>query len=298
MLNRIYIFILGKISNAPIKGTFGNYRRLSGSSFSVSVAEVWESQAKLRVSGNLRAHKVPFGTSRLVPVVKTELVSSEMEQDRLAEWFWKNVDVSAILPDTLDDKEEVILTFIAGYCVFKVCLKLACGECRKLLQIDRELECEIEENCELSLIMKLDRGKLSFPSSFTRTVVRYCYFVDSLLTHGENLDLFLNGTDEHQDAVRCLSRKYLMEQCSDMMAIAALNVLILLPCCQKIFWPFGPTPCLTGLNARKKMIWLTPNATGAFLRDCRSGWWIFFNLNRSLFFLENHTKLIRYEFLS
>ena len=215
--------LLGKISNDPIEGTFGSYRRSSGSTFLVSVPEVLESQAKLRVSGYSQAHKVPFGVSEIE--MQKNLATNEKtgETEVLVEWFRENVDPHTSFPDVLGEKDNGILTFVAGYCGFKVSRKLSCKDCVRAIKSERNMLYQLEEESQFALIMKLNRGGLSFPTGFTITVARYCYFVFSIIAAGRGESMFLTGADSHRTLMKILAEEYLTVQCRTLMEYSCDN---------------------------------------------------------------------------
>lgn len=93
-----------------------------------------------------------------------------------------------------------MLTLIADYCSHKVCRERPCSEGRPLPMADRCLALEVADglerdpSCDLDLILRMDRGLLAYPSSFTFPVARYRYFVFSTLTSdATNESLYLNA---------------------------------------------------------------------------------------------------------
>ena len=208
--------LTSKISNDVIEGRFGSYRGISGSSYLISVTEVFESQAKLQLSGYLKAHRVLFGTTKFErPSIQKS--SDPVSENELISWFRENVSYAVRFPEALNSRENSVLQFIAGYCAFKICRKISCTDCRNLLKMAEEFVYEFEPGAELSLLTRLNRGGLAYPSGFTITVARYCYFVFSILTCADNLDLFLKATDEHRSAVKFLTKDMLQQQCPALM---------------------------------------------------------------------------------
>ncbi len=121
------------------------------------------------------------------------------------------------VPDQLSEKEEAILTFIAGYCAFKIARRINCECCKNAVKQNRKLHYEIDSGSEMALIVKLNRGALSFPTGFTRTICRYCYFVYSVLTKASNQDLFLKANDDHRRAVKVITMEVISKQLSALM---------------------------------------------------------------------------------
>lgn len=77
----------------------------------------------------------------------------------------------------------------------------------------------ISASSEFSLISKLDRGSLTYPSGLSLLVSRYSYFVYSILASDpKNEALFLNALVQQSVALKELTKETLLNQCNFIAA--------------------------------------------------------------------------------
>ncbi|KAH6919765.1 hypothetical protein HPB50_029247 [Hyalomma asiaticum] len=87
-----------------------------------------------------------------------------------------------------------VIGYVGGYCAHAAIKVLKCKSCQGHLVITAN-EAETEEDSH-SLITKLDRGGLKFPSALVITVVMYTEVVVRKLTTQSNSTQFLHGSNQ------------------------------------------------------------------------------------------------------
>ncbi|XP_035223101.1 uncharacterized protein LOC118195870 [Stegodyphus dumicola] len=80
-----------------------------------------------------------------------------------------------------------LITYLAGYCVYRFLKTVKCEYCRENLTLDKTLE--LDE--EYRFILNMDRGGLLCPQPDVITVVSYTYIVVKKLVSEEHEDNFL-----------------------------------------------------------------------------------------------------------
>lgn len=76
---------------------------------------------------------------------------------------------------------------------------------------------EINASSAFSLILKLNRGSLTYPTGFS--VARYCYFVYSILASDPKSEaLLLNALVQQSEALKEPTKKTLLNQCNFIAA--------------------------------------------------------------------------------
>lgn len=138
-----------------MEGCFGSYRGLSGSSFRISVNEVFESQTKLQLSGYLRAHRVLFGSSTLERSLNCSKPTFICKQ-QLRNWIYENVDPEKTLLNNLNREKTRFPQSISSYCAFKISREITCEEYKRFLERPRKFWYEFDNNSTLSLITDLE----------------------------------------------------------------------------------------------------------------------------------------------
>lgn len=139
--------LLGKFQTDPLEARFGKYRQLCGSHYNVSITEVFEAEAKIRLQSTLVLTDMPESSSAcrtepnaemLISKYNIQLTSSELQRPR---------------------QDTPALVYIAGYCAYAALKRQPCDDCRDLLTIaSRELE-----RSDHVLIDNMSRGGLKFP---------------------------------------------------------------------------------------------------------------------------------------
>nr|XP_042911089.1 uncharacterized protein LOC122272083 [Parasteatoda tepidariorum] len=187
LLNQGNSYVLtGKFQTDCLESRFGIYRQMSGSNYHVSVIDVIESERKLRIKSILTLNSSSLGNIFFRSLCGDD-TSGDVEEvdicdfsDVLCDF---NVDVSC--------DEVEILTYISGYCVFK--LNLTCSMCLKHYVVNHNILIEpseihlapISENKPDSFINIVNRGGLKKPSRLILNIIIHAYSIFKKLLTSE-----------------------------------------------------------------------------------------------------------------
>lgn len=138
-----------KITNDPIEGTFRNYRQMAGATYLVTVREILEGQTRLRINGYLRAHWVPFGTTKFSLSQLQHSETGDYDVDKVMEFYWDRIAGELPAPEPVDPKVVPVFTLICGYCAFKIGRKQSCSECAACLKTSKEMLFELDSKFDV-----------------------------------------------------------------------------------------------------------------------------------------------------
>nr|CAH7731460.1 unnamed protein product [Callosobruchus chinensis] len=186
-LNLNYV-LLGKFQTDPLENRFGKYRQLAGGQYHISIRQLYESEKKLRIQS-------------LFKIFSKNLDDFHHEQRQLDYSFHPQICIEN------SDYEQVqyempVITYLAGYCCYKILRKIKCDICKLELVYDDDLV--VEEN--YNLISSLNRGGLLFPKDIVIRIVLICYIIfNKILANHE--DEFLS-THYKRDCLIDIFLKY------------------------------------------------------------------------------------------
>ncbi|KAF2889763.1 hypothetical protein ILUMI_16410, partial [Ignelater luminosus] len=137
-----------------------NYRQLAGSQYHVSVRQIFESEAKLRIQAVMPLALTSHNFGEIIFDVNCVGGASLPSQEENAECNVADILANNCMVDE-DDLDEIsdtmwpLLTYIGGYCSHQITKKLKCNYCVEFLKGSNS------ENTRL--IAARDRGRLSYP---------------------------------------------------------------------------------------------------------------------------------------
>lgn len=225
--------LLGKFQTDNLEYRFSQYRKMSGTNYNVSVAQVLESEKKLKVMNVLSMAKAKCG-----PMSISNLSFSKCEpesQSACDVHLEKFKEVEDYLEGkSLTKDDENVMVFIAGYVAHSIKKKLKCQVCVSRTSLDEKLEADVPDNCQYLKV--LDRGGLKWPTDFTLSVCRSTYQMFEALIGNYN-----------RDFVQCYNQREILVQLT-------LNVL------EKAFDLSECCPCQTSVEKLLRMcIWPMTN---------------------------------------
>ncbi|KAJ8886305.1 hypothetical protein PR048_012516 [Dryococelus australis] len=118
-------FLPGKIQTDPLEERFGKYRMLAGSQYNISVRQVFECEAKLRLQDSLPlvVNSSKYGLIEIKPFDISD-ACEEKSTVKLSEIIHSITVGEKDLRDL--EPEILVLTYLVGYCVYKLSKKLKC----------------------------------------------------------------------------------------------------------------------------------------------------------------------------
>ena len=171
----------GCFQTDELEARFGAYRRLSGCNYNVSVAEILQSEKKLRVSSLLRVHSESHGNVGIKEFLSEFEPVSEIGGTEVVEEFLAEVLASTDTLEDVPDDEEAAIVYAAGYVAKKGCEVLSCVECKNSLRCADESALQVEfEESALLFFAHTDRGGLTYPTDRLVTSICISY---SLFSH-------------------------------------------------------------------------------------------------------------------
>lgn len=164
----LFYVLPGKISSDPIEARFGAYRRLSGANFFISCKQLFEAEKKLRTLNLIKA-KIPVSRLNFTVDFDDE-GSSPIDRPTDLELC----EITGIDADDLDEAENTIVYFVAGYVGRSIARRNKCSDCKQILL------CENPSSPEdrTQIFDALNRGGLSSPTEFCHAVclLSFLYF--------------------------------------------------------------------------------------------------------------------------
>lgn len=187
-LNFNYV-LLGKFQTDSLEERFGQYRRLSGTNYHISIQQVFESEKKLRLQDSL----VLPDMQEIQKPCPSVFDGAQLAQEygiKIADCDIKNKESSL-----------AVITYIAGFCAHAALKKLPCEYCAmNITSEDREIQ--LERNV---LIENLSRGALKFPQPTVISAVLYTHIVLEQLTSKENAARF-HATPKQRELLVSITR--------------------------------------------------------------------------------------------
>ncbi|KAF2903423.1 hypothetical protein ILUMI_02763 [Ignelater luminosus] len=153
---------------------FGKYRQLAGSQYHVSVRQIFESEAKLRIQAVMPLALTSHNFGEIIFDVNCVDGASLPSQKENAECNVADILANNCMVDE-DDLDEIsdtmwpLLTYIGGYCSHQITKKLKCNYCVEFLKGSNS------ENTRL--IAASDRGGLSYPHEDVVRIVASVYII-------------------------------------------------------------------------------------------------------------------------
>ena len=196
--------LLGKFQTDKLEGRFGQYRKMSGANYNVAVAQVMESERKIKVINVLS-----MGSSKFGPLTLTELNHSQLESQSHSESVdclekFKGVE-KYVKEQSLSKQDESVMMYIAGYVAHVVRKRLKCDLCVSRISLDKVMEAEIPEECQY--LHSLDRGGLKWPTDFTLSVCIHTYQIFQALLNNFKTE-FIQCTSNQRLALVRLSLNF------------------------------------------------------------------------------------------
>lgn len=182
-------FLPGVAQTDPLEARFGKYRQLSGSQYCISIRQLYECEAKLRIQNFITLSSSKYGS---ITVDNFEIECNE-EFDFAADSISNMIDTyfpQVFVSDRdIENCKDVlpIIAYLGGYCVYSALKKSQCEFCKSCVTLNRELA----QNSTFKLISDLDRGKLKFPHPDIVNAVTYTYVVVKKLMSEPLEEMFL-----------------------------------------------------------------------------------------------------------
>ncbi|KAJ8874184.1 hypothetical protein PR048_025026 [Dryococelus australis] len=163
-------FLPGKIQTDPLEERFAKYRMLAGSQYNTSVRQVFECEANLRLQDSL---PLVLNSSKYGLIEMKSYDISDAYEEKSTVKLSEIIHSSTLGEKYLRDLEPVIpvLTYLAGYCVYKLLKKLKCNAYHSGLVSDKYF------GSSYTLIKELDRGGLQYPRPDVVSTVMCAYSV-------------------------------------------------------------------------------------------------------------------------
>ncbi|KAH6933417.1 hypothetical protein HPB50_014795 [Hyalomma asiaticum] len=179
---RFEYVLLGKFQTDSLEERFGRYRRLCGSNYHISVQQIFESEAKLRLQNSL-----------VFPDMKelSQPSSTVFDAAKVIEEYGIKVT-----EEDVKSKEESLpaIVYIAGYCAHAALRKIPCEDCAaNITRRDRDMPMGDD-----MLIEGLTRGALKFPQPVVISAVLHTQLVLEKLTSKENIARFHSARHQRQ----------------------------------------------------------------------------------------------------
>ncbi|GFX01443.1 transposable element P transposase [Trichonephila clavipes] len=188
-------FLPGKIQTDALESRFGKYRTLSGSQYLISIRQLYEVEAKLRMQNFLPLTLVSNTYGQLN--LKDIHLEDSYNKNPLESSVLHNFNITLSEKDFLDAQPYLpVLTYLAGVCARAALKKLKCDFCSKSLVLNKSFEL----NSNYDLIRNLDRGSLLCPSPDVVTAVLYNYIIAQKLLSNDYENMFLKQNNQRQIA--------------------------------------------------------------------------------------------------
>ncbi|GFW90689.1 transposable element P transposase [Trichonephila clavipes] len=188
-------FLPGKIQTDALESRFGKYRTFSGSQYLISIRQLYEVEAKLRMQNFLPLILVSNTYDQLN--LKDIHLEDSCNENPLESSVLHNFTITLSEKDFRDAQPYLpVLTYLAGVCARAALKKLKCDFCSKSLVLNKSFEL----NSNYDLIRNLDRGSLLCPSPDVVTAVLYNYIIVQKLFSNDYENMFLKQNNQRQIA--------------------------------------------------------------------------------------------------
>ncbi|GFX96679.1 transposable element P transposase [Trichonephila clavipes] len=185
------IFFPGKIQTDALESRFGKYKTLSGSQYLISIRQLYEVEAKLRIQNFLPLTLVSNTYGQLN--LKEIHLEHSCNENPLESSVLHNLNITLSEKDFHDAQPYLtVLTYLAGVCARAALKKLKCDFCSKSLVLKKSFEL----NSNYDLIRNLDRGSLLCPSPAVVTAVLYNYKIVQKLLSNDYENMFLKQNNQ------------------------------------------------------------------------------------------------------
>lgn len=187
-LNVPYV-LCGKFQTDNLEARFGQYREMSGSNYYISVQEILESEKKLRVKSLLKVKSDKYGNFTISDLIYSHCFENDsLTDDTYIDKFLPILDIIDF--DNLSKNDLKVLTFVSGYCAYK--LAVLCENCVQYFLSTKDMILNEESLEHLEYLKMLDRGGLKIPSRELIMVLSVCYEVFQILVSSRFESDFLN----------------------------------------------------------------------------------------------------------
>ena len=213
--------LLGKFQTDMLEFRFGQYRQMSGANYNVSVAQIIESERKLKLMSIMKL----VSTSKYQLTVRDFITSCQQATDTESNNDSVSGDCDFLLQFNsvmkecddviIDDAEMSALVFIAGYVGFKLKAKLSCIDCRINLLSEKTMECEFPTDERFEYLSKIDRGGLTWPTDLTVDIVTQTIVVFKCLVSGKHCKDFTAA-----DKQRSILSQIALHRCETVLGLS------------------------------------------------------------------------------
>ena len=226
--------LMGKFQTDKLENRFGLYRRMSGCNYNVSVAQVLESEKKLKIMNILKLSSA--NSTHKISHIFDSLTEPDEHTPSKFDSFPGLLD--DIMHLDVSNNDISILVYISGYVAFSVGKRLKCINCSCRLTTEQDLDVEIDPN-STQYLMLINRGGLKWPSQFTLTLCTNTFlifqqilakFEGTFLLSGNqratllNLSLAYNSDSLYQEICSCnRTMENIRTQCIRTMSNILLN---------------------------------------------------------------------------
>ena len=160
-LNFKYV-LLGKFQTDDLEARFGQYRQMSGAHYNISVAQVVESEKKLKTLSIIKVFSAKHHEIEIKDIcidekeTTVESTSCDISDFEDISYELGSVDIS--------ENDVVGITYIGGYVCHKMLTHLQCDSCKsRFVLLDKKT---LLNSKAISYFTVIDRGKLQYPSDF------------------------------------------------------------------------------------------------------------------------------------
>lgn len=165
---RLRYVLLGKFQSDYLEFRFSRYRQMSGANYNVSVAQIMESEKRLKILSVLKIASCgnDFTITDFIKSCQAEMMSVAQPDTNFAltSWTsWQSV-LNELDEIAIPDHEMSAIVFIAGYVGYKLKGRIDCLECRYELLTERALECDFPTDLSFDYLSAIDRGRLTWPT--------------------------------------------------------------------------------------------------------------------------------------
>lgn len=187
---KFHYVLLGKFQTDSLEGRFGQYRQMSGGNYHVSVAQILQSEKKIKVVNLLTLKSARCGQFQISDLFSdvNEIDFSNTNDEFINKTFEdidKHTDVVEVTKN-----DFMALMYIGGYIVNSLTSKIACHSCLMSLMSDKDVEISTDQNMFYN--KNLDRGGLKVPTQYLMDVLVSEYKLFQVLISEIYENIFLN----------------------------------------------------------------------------------------------------------
>jgi hypothetical protein len=204
--------LTGTFQTDPLEGRFGVYRRMSGTNYHISVAEIMESEKKLKITSTLNLiGKFNVSVCDFVASCKEVLCDAPAPTDAINDAGLFDVITECDIDVDVSDAESKSLIFVAGYIAYKLVKNVVrCDLCKLEFIMERLLDYDVDE--QYSYLLDIDRGGLKWLTEYLIAIVMQVFFVFQCVMSEKYKSKLLVLSDHKSFIVSlCLERLMLLE---------------------------------------------------------------------------------------